>query len=724
MKLSLWGIISVLLSIAILPGVFVMPESGARLPSDIPSGYYSQQLEPSNSKEKSEKAVKKSTAPADVTVLKIASRTASSVSILWKRIKGVDGYFLYIYNNEQSIWEKQAKISVNINQYTFTDLNEFTKYGFAVKAYKTINGVDVLSENRAVIKAYTLPEYSPESNSDFRKALVASRNRERLLDESALYGDKKISKQRLKEREITSTVKVMSKFLSLIVTSLIGDPDATLISSEASLPKVTGITAEPSCDRIRLSWEKTVGADGYILYSYSVENKKWERNAVLYSNVSEYTFTCLDENTKYGFAVKAFVAVGKNEIYSKSCDPITVSTTAHSVTGLLVTASDTCAKVTWDANGQIDKYFVFAAAYGKRASRTPVTPIAVTKSNSYIFSGLKPSVEYRFFISGSYGENGYDIASVTQCTIPKAVHLTSAFTDENKVELKWEERKSADDYIIYTRRPGERWKKVGETADTAFLLDNYDCEKYYAAVVSRAVRNEQTLYSEPVKCCILNSENPKKMYVDGDSIAFGKGANGYSFASLYAERHNTVVTNNAFGGATIASGIDGCNPIAQSVMENVDGSFDIIMLDGGLNDYYYSAELGKMTLDSETQFDMNTTCGALEAMLSHIKTVSPDSAVYFISVHKITSVSKPNERGLTYEDYKKAIEEICEKYGVTVIDCYNCGLDPSMTDTRNGILPEGDGVHPTQEGYRKYYLPIIEETIHGKKSCKESACKN
>lgn len=391
---------------------------------------------------------------------------------------------------------------------------------------------------------------------------------------------------------------------------------------------------------------------------------------------------------------------------------IKVKTANRSVTGLKVTVSETSVKVTWDKNADAEKYYIFKPIPKKKSKKSSsASPIASTTDNSYFFSNLKPCVVYKFSIAGAYNGKKYDTSTVIACTLPKPVRFTAEKTNDGTLELNWNKRINKYEYVIYTKTDDGKWKVEGVTHDNSYILKNPDCEKYFVTVRARIKKQGIHVCSGYIKKCIFNKKTDGTIYSDGDSIAFGKGSNGYSYADMFAESHNMLITNKAVGGGSLASGIDGCHPIAQSVIDNVNNSYDYIILDGGLNDYYFSAPLGSVSPKKETNFDMNTTCGALEQMLSHIKKTCPNSKIFFVSVHKIDITSKKNDLGLTYTDYKNAIDSICKKYGVNIIDFYNKPFDWSMTDKGNGIHPDGDGIHPTEEGYRKYYLPLLEKSI-------------
>lgn len=93
--------------------------------------------------------------PLDITEELSFSRTASSVTLKWKKVPGADGYRVYMYNKEEKKYETYdtvTKLNCKI-----TDLEDNTSYKFAVKAYvKTASGT-VWADESEKITVRTLP---------------------------------------------------------------------------------------------------------------------------------------------------------------------------------------------------------------------------------------------------------------------------------------------------------------------------------------------------------------------------------------------------------------------------------------------------------------------------------------------------------------------------------------------------------------------------------------
>lgn len=74
-----------------------------------------------------------------------AQATANSVNLTWNKLEGVNGYVVYKFDPAKRNYVRIAKTSANAVSYKAANLNPNTKYIFAIRAYKTVNGKEILS---------------------------------------------------------------------------------------------------------------------------------------------------------------------------------------------------------------------------------------------------------------------------------------------------------------------------------------------------------------------------------------------------------------------------------------------------------------------------------------------------------------------------------------------------------------------------------------------------
>lgn len=213
---------------------------------------------------------------------------------------------------------------------------------------------------------------------------------------------------------------------------------------------------------------------------------------------------------------------------------------------------------------------------------------------------------------------------------------------------------------------------------------------------------------------IFNKFKGFKIGADGDSLS--AGASGQqSYISQIASDNSCTVQNLSVGGGTIATGTtnNGSNRhwISTSVT-NLDNDCNLIMLSGGVNDYWNDVPLGTFNESYETdvaQIDTTTFYGALDYMFRILLDKFYTQKIVFVTYHKINKIYfTENSLNLTFKDYLDAIYKVCDKYSIPVIDINkNSRFNTMLSYYKNNFTYNNDGVHPTTLGYEKFYNQLV-----------------
>ena len=152
----------------------------------------------------------------------------------------------------------------------------------------------------------------------------------------------------------------------------------------------------------------------------------------------------------------------------------------------------------------------------------------------------------------------------------------------------------------------------------------------------------------------------------GDSITVGYKS-GYSYADVVCED----------------LGYKSINPDCR-----------VIVVYGGSNDYYNNVALGSPDSTKKDEF-----YGGLKKLCSGLKESYPDANIVFLTplpgefggMHN----SSNNETGSSMWDYVDAMQKVCAKYDIPVIDLYhNFSINADNYDSYTS-----DGLHPNEEGH-------------------------
>lgn len=221
-------------------------------------------------------------------------------------------------------------------------------------------------------------------------------------------------------------------------------------------------------------------------------------------------------------------------------------------------------------------------------------------------------------------------------------------------------------------------------------------------VQNKVVTNKLNELSEEITGYETNPLYGKKVSFNGDSICAGAGFTG-GYGKIIAERNNMTYQNIAVGGGTITaetySGSTG-NPLHWicRTIQNMDSSADYAIIEGGVNDTSYVENIGSISKGYNATLDDETYCGAFESMLKQLIIRFKGKKIGFIAVSMMPT------------QYYHIALECCEKWGVPVCDL-KASTPPINSISELSNLYTTDGVHPNEDGYKKYYCDQIESWL-------------
>lgn len=236
-------------------------------------------------------------------------------------------------------------------------------------------------------------------------------------------------------------------------------------------------------------------------------------------------------------------------------------------------------------------------------------------------------------------------------------------------------------------------------------IDDFNFREEQIKEISNFVKDE---ISEELGNTLDNPLYHKIVAFNGDSICAGAGFKG-GFGKIIADRNDMIYENIGVGGGTITaetySSSDSARHWISRTVSRMRADADYIILEGGVNDASLNIPLGTITSGYSDSLDDTTYCGAFESMLKQALERFKGKKIGYIFVHKMAKNYDSRYENNHYQMSKK----ICEKWGVPYIDlnveCPPLNYIPSL---RTAYTSNGDGWHPNEEGYKKYYCDKIE----------------
>ncbi len=279
-----------------------------------------------------------------------------------------------------------------------------------------------------------------------------------------------------------------------------------------------------------------------------------------------------------------------------------------------------------------------------------------------------------------------------------------AYYPSNRFGLTLNERTAYIRIYFYTGdRPIETPLDAIELA--IYYIDDY--VDYYIPYISYSNITEEMYYLDPLY--------GKHIVYSGDDISESRmdaPYNGGAYAKMIADATDGTYINLATDGALLTS-----SKTEYSIVDNLknlpdDG--DLYCFQAGINDYFANVKLGHMTAGYAEPVNTKTFIGALEQTFRYCLDTFPGKPVCFVITHKVrTSAIKPNTNGDTFQDFHDAIVQVCNKYSIPYYDAFlTSGLNGWNANQSNHFMTsnatgKGDGTHPNEEGFLRYYVPQL-----------------
>lgn len=278
------------------------------------------------------KTIRCTTALDSVSKIKQGTTTSTSHSLSWSAVKGAEKYMIYYYRESD---KKFVLLGTKADtSCTVSNLASGKTYKYKIKAVSvTSDGKEVVSEASKIFSAYTKPatvsgiRTSNESTTSYHLEWNPVANAEgyiiyRFNEKTGRFAEyKKVQGNSFVVRELTPAksdvyrICAYTKLAGKLRYSENSEPFTATTKPETVTPVI--VSDKKNNNKIKLTWNKDVTADGYLVYASTKEDGSY----ILVSDINtpdtnEFTNTGLQNGTVYYYKIKTFIVVNNQKIYS------------------------------------------------------------------------------------------------------------------------------------------------------------------------------------------------------------------------------------------------------------------------------------------------------------------------------------------------------------------------------------------------------------------------
>lgn len=262
------------------------------------------------------------------------------------------------------------------------------------------------------------------------------------------------------------------------------------------------------------------------------------------------------------------------------------------------------------------------------------------------------------------------------------------------------------EYWLITVPPETRYARFTLNTQFGNNFENFYCLNSETKIDNIPEYNYDNLKINNKYLNIDPTTNPlygKKISFNGDSIMYGAGFKG-GFAKIIADNNNMIYENRAISGATL-SNVDSTPHCICLDIQNMKANYDYYIIEGGVNDPGWEGTVTNdfpIKGDGDT-LDIKSVGGAMEYICRELVTRFEGKKVGFIFVHNTKTLDHDYNT-----KFRPIMKKALEKWGIPYLDLQQQIPPLNSIESLKKYTSNNDGYHPTEEGYRKFYVDKVE----------------
>ena len=336
----------------------------------------------------------------------------------------------------------------------------------------------------------------------------------------------------------------------------------------AALGSVTKLSAKNvTSESVTLSWNKVSGADGYRVYRYSYDNRKW--SAVKKTTAVSFTDKAMKPGKRYAYRVRAYETTNYKTVYGSYSSNVYVNVPPEKVNGVGtydVTSDSITLK--WNKAEGATGYIV----YMYNSSTGKYIRLGVTAKNSYKAEKVKSVVGARFRvrsytkINKTYVYGEYSDLYTNKIALSNIRNAKVSSVKANSYKISWSAVKGAEAYqVVRYDAVNKKWKYIKKVTSASAAFKGID-------------EGEKAVY----RVRAYAQQNGKNVY--------GNYSSNINATTLPAMPNNLKVSANKYNGLTIKwNEVKGATGYVIYSYNSANGKW--VLLGTTTKNYYYNNKL-------------------------------------------------------------------------------------------------------------------------------------
>ena len=310
-----------------------------------------------------------------------------------------------------------------------------------------------------------------------------------------------------------------------------------------------------------------------------------------------------------------------------------------------------------------------------------------------VSSWIKREIGYSINREGyNYAGSGKGASDIAEKVGSSVVYTYVTTLDDEYVRLSF--RSGETGTFKPAKYPDVKLTWTGEKGTAVRTFENDEKFAEYVEALKKEADPASALYG-------------KTLYAIGDSYFAGHGLDGkYVWPAILAAKYSMTFENYGKNGSAISDYDPTGYPMCRRYTEMKTGSPDLILVEGGKNDYNRNVPIGE-----PGSTDSGTFYGALGILISGLRSKYPSAQIICITPWKVNGT---NDIGRKVKDYADAMRTFCEKEGIPVFSADDPDLSGvDMTDAafrKKWCMADTDVSHLNVEGHQMV-LPAFEKFI-------------